>query len=64
MNENKCDYITCRIEHDAEIRAKAIDEFANKMKWEYENSTGVPKKEIEFAKAIISMVTERMKGVQ
>ena len=50
------------IEHDAEIRAKAIEEFASKMKWEYENSTGVPKKEIEFAKAVIDMVAERMKG--
>lgn len=49
-------------ERDAEIRATAIEEFASKMKWEYENSTGVPKKEIEFAKAVIDMVAERMKG--
>lgn len=41
---------------------KGIDEFANKMKWEYDNSTGVPKKEIDFAKAVIDMVAEQLKG--
>lgn len=43
-------------------RNKAIDEFAKKMKWEYDNSIGVPKKEIDFAKAVIDMVAEQLKG--
>lgn len=29
MNENKCDYITCRIEEEKEIRNKAIAECIN-----------------------------------
>lgn len=29
MNENKCDYITCRIEEEKEIRNKTIEECIN-----------------------------------
>ena len=36
MNENKCDYITCRIEEIKEIRNKTIDEFLCALKKEYE----------------------------
>ncbi len=32
MYENRCDYITCEIQHLAEVRAKAIDEFAEECK--------------------------------
>ena len=41
MNFNKCDYITCRIEEDAkmrkEVRNATIDEFVEKMKYEFGN---------------------------
>ena len=40
----------------------AIDEFAEKLKWEYENSIGIPQREINFAKAVIDQVAERLKG--
>ena len=45
----------------AEIRNKAIDEFAEKLKWEYENSIGIPQREINFANAVIDQVAERLK---
>lgn len=41
MNENKCDYITCRIEEEKEIRNKAIEEcindFADWFGYNYQN---------------------------
>ena len=46
---------------ESEIRAKAIDEFAEKMKWEYENSIGISQREIDFANAIIDMVAKKLK---
>jgi hypothetical protein len=47
--------------HDREARNKTIDEFAEKMKWEYENSIGVPKREIDFAIAVVELVAEQLK---
>ena len=47
---------------ESKIRAKAIDEFAEKLKWEYENSIGIPQCEINFANAVIDQVAERLKG--
>lgn len=41
MNENRCDYITCRIEENKQIRNQAIDDcinaFANWFGYNYEN---------------------------
>ena len=45
-----------------EIRAKAIDEFAEKIQWEYLNSCGLKQREIDFLVAVSSMVAEQMKG--
>ena len=39
-------------EHDKEIRAKAIDEFAEKIQWEYLNSCGLKQREIDFLPGI------------
>lgn len=39
---------------------KAIDDFSNKMKYEYENATGIFRKECDFALAIIEMVAEQL----
>ena len=39
----------------------AIKEFAEKIKWEYENATGIPKQEKEFAYAIVDIVVKKMK---
>ena len=47
-----------------EIRNKAIDEFAEEMKWEYRESIGTSEREIHFALAVIDQVAERLKGVQ
>ena len=47
---------------EAEIRNNAIDEFAEKMKWEYENSIGISQREINFAKAVTEQVAEQLKG--
>ena len=53
------------IEHyEKEIRAKAIDEFAEEMKWEYRESIGTSEREIHFALAVIDQVAERLKGVR
>lgn len=49
---------------EKEIRNKAIDEFAEKMKWEYENSIGISKREIDFAIAVVEQVAEWLKEVQ
>jgi hypothetical protein len=49
-------------EHDKEIRAKAIDEFAEKIQWEYLNSCGLKQREIDFLVAVSSMVAEQMKA--
>ena len=44
-----------------EIRAKAIDEFTEKIQWEYLNSCGLKQREIDFLVAVSSMVAEQMK---
>lgn len=49
-------------QHDAEVRAKAIDEFAEQMKWEYRESIGTSEREIHFACAVIEQVAERLKA--
>lgn len=46
---------------EAEIRAKAIDEFAEKLKWEFENSIGVSKRAVYFANAVIDIVAKELK---
>jgi Lar family restriction alleviation protein len=46
---------------ESEIRAKAIDEFAEKLKWEYENSIGISQREIDFANAVTDQVAEQLK---
>ena len=51
-------------EYAQEVRAKAIDEFAEEMKWEYRESIGTSEREIHFALAVIDQVAERLKGVQ
>ena len=45
------------------IRAKAIDEFAEEMKWEYRESIGTSEREIHFALAVIDQVAEQLKGM-
>lgn len=47
---------------ETEARAEAIGEFTERMKWEYENSIGIPKREIDFARAIIDQVAKRLMG--
>lgn len=42
--------------------AKGIDEFAEKIQWEYLNSCGLKQREIDFLVAVSSMVVEQMKG--
>ena len=46
---------------ETEIRARVINEFAEKLKWEYENSIGIPQREIDFAKAVTDQVAEQLK---
>lgn len=41
---------------------RAIDEFAEKIQWEYLNSCGLKQREIDFLVAVSSMVAEQMKG--
>lgn len=40
---------------------KAIDDFLEKIKWEYLNSCGIKQKEIEFLVAVASQVAEQLK---
>ena len=47
---------------EQEIRCKAIDDFLEKIQWEYLNSCGIEQKEIEFLIAISSQVTEQLKA--
>jgi len=46
---------------ESEIRAKAIDEFAEKLKWEFKNSLGISKRVADFTTAVINMVAEQLK---
>jgi hypothetical protein len=49
-------------EFKQEVREKAIDEFAEQMKWEYRESIGTSEREIHFACAVIEQVAEQLKG--
>lgn len=42
--------------------AMAIDEFAEKIQWEYLNSCGLKQREIDFLVAVSSMVAGQMKA--
>ena len=46
---------------EAEIKAKAIDEFAEKLRQEYENAISIPQIEIDFANKMIDRVIEQLK---
>ena len=46
---------------EQEIRCKAIDDFLEKIQWEYLNSCGIEQKEIEFLIAVSSQVAEQLK---
>lgn len=59
-----CDAWECHMETLEDYRGKVIDEFAEKMKWEYRESIGTSEREIHFALAVIDQVAERLKGVQ
>ena len=41
---------------------KAIDDFAEKMKQEYENAVCIPEVEVEFGKLLVDKVREQLKG--
>ena len=41
---------------------KAIDDFLEKIQWEYLNSCGIEQKEIEFLIAVSSQVAENLKA--
>ena len=47
---------------EQEIRNKAIDDFLEKIQWEYLNSCGIEQKEIEFLIAVSSQVAENLKA--
>ena len=47
---------------EQEIRCKAIDDFLEKIQWEYLNSCGIEQKEIEFLIAVSSQVAEHLKA--
>ncbi len=47
---------------DKDTYNKAVADFAEQLKWEYENSIGVPQREINFAVAVIDQVAERLRG--
>lgn len=47
---------------EQEIRCKAIDDFLEKIQWEYLNSCGIEQKEIEFLIAVSSQVAENLKA--
>ena len=47
---------------EQEIRCKAIDDFLEKIQWEYLNSCGIEQKEIEFLIAVSSQVAEQLKA--
>lgn len=52
-----------QIEMDIQqIRNKAIDEFVEKIQWEYLNSCGLKQREIDFLVAVSSVVAEQLKG--
>lgn len=44
------------------IRDTAIDDFTEKIQWEYLNSCGLKQREIDFLVAVSSMVAEQMKA--
>ena len=46
---------------EQEIRCKAIDDFLEKIQWEYLNGCGIEQKEIEFLIAVSSQVAEQLK---
>ena len=46
---------------EADIRAKAIEKFAEKLKWEFENSLGFSKRALYFANAVIDIVVKELK---
>ena len=41
---------------------KAVDDFLEKIQWEYLNGCGIEQKEIEFLIAVSSQVAEQLKG--
>ena len=41
---------------------KAVDDFLEKIQWEYLNGCGIEQKEIEFLIAVSSQVAERLKA--
>lgn len=43
-------------------REKAIDDFAEKLKAEYDNNMRIPEIEVVFAKAIVEQVKGQLKG--
>jgi translation elongation factor EF-Tu-like GTPase len=47
--------------HDKEVRAKVIEEFAEKLKWEFKNSIGISNRVADFTTAIINMVADQLK---
>ena len=63
MMQKIFDEKVAQIELDIQgIRPKAIDEFAEKIQWEYLNSCGLKQREIDFLVAVSSMVAEQLKA--
>ena len=49
-------------EWEKQIRETAIDDFLEKIQWEYLNSCGIKQREIEFLISVSSQVAERLKA--
>lgn len=48
--------------HDKELYNKAIDDFVEKIQWEYENGCGITQRQIYFLKAVSNQVAEQLKA--
>ena len=54
-------FLVDMIKHDKIVRNKAIDDFLEKIQWEYLNGCGIKQSEIEFLVAASNQVAEQLK---
>ena len=55
-------FLVDMIKHDKIVRNKAIDDFLEKIQWEYLNGCGIKQSEIEFLVAASNEVAEQLKA--
>ena len=55
-------FLVDMIKHDKIVRNKAIDDFLEKIQWEYLNGCGIKQSEIEFLVDVSYQVAEQLKA--